>query len=139
MEPGNLRGVPSGMAEIRVSNGSLHEPRLDASSRCCGNRRIDSEQAIRPAPSGRREIVPPLSIAQNQFDHRRRARRRCRTHARPRLSRSGLTGLDTIPCKMTDLTPDVGLVACYQLWMAPGIQAARPPEILGADRRRSAR
>ena len=148
VEPGSLLVFLPGMAEIRRVERQLHESRLSPDiiiAPLHGELPQDEqEQAIRPAPSGRRKIVLATSIAETSLTIEGvRVVIDAGLMRVPRFDpRSGLTRLDTIRVTQDAADQRRGRAGrlepgtCYRLWTNAehqGLLPRRPPEILEAD------
>ena len=148
LEPGSLLVFLPGMAEIRRVERQLRESRLNPDiiiAPLHGELPQDEqEQAIRPAPPGRRKIVLATSIAETSLTIEGvRVVIDAGLMRVPRFDpRTGLTRLDTIRVTQDAADQRRGRAGrlepgtCYRLWINAEHQALlprRPPEILEAD------
>ncbi|GAB1722985.1 MAG: ATP-dependent RNA helicase HrpB [Nitrospira sp.] len=148
LEPGSLLVFLPGMAEIRRVERQLRESRLNPDiiiAPLHGELPQDEqEQAIRPAPPGRRKIVLATSIAETSLTIEGvRVVIDAGLMRVPRFDpRTGLTRLDTIRVTQDAADQRRGRAGrlepgtCYRLWTNAEHQALlprRPPEILEAD------
>lgn len=147
-EEGSLLVFLPGMAEIRRVERQLHESALGPDMLIAplhGELHQDEqEQAILPAPAGRRKIVLATSIAETSLTIEGvRVVIDAGLMRVPRFDpRSGLTRLDTIRVTQDAADQRRGRAGrlepgtCYRLWTSAEQQALlprRPPEILEAD------
>jgi ATP-dependent helicase HrpB len=147
-ESGSLLVFLPGMAEIRRVERQLHETQLGPDVILAPLHgelpQAEQEQAIRPAPPGRRKIVLATSIAETSLTIEGvRVVIDAGLMRVPRFDpRTGLTRLDTIRVTHDAADQRRGRAGrlepgtCYRLWSYAEHQALRPrrpPEILEAD------
>ncbi len=147
-EDGSLLVFLPGMAEIRRVERQLHESALGPDLLIAPLHgelpQDEQEQAIFPAPAGRRKIVLATSIAETSLTIEGiRVVIDAGLMRVPRFDvRSGLTRLDTIRVTQDAADQRRGRAGrlepgtCYRLWTSAEQQALlprRPPEILEAD------